>query len=217
MKLNRKSMMRLQGLLLTFVAAGLVSGCGEKSAEVTPVLEIIAQAAVKQQDRVTSEQMADWIISKKRDYLLLDIRHGEEFGKGHIEGAENIPLASLVLTDTLAALPRERKLVVYANGSEQAAKASVLLRVAGFDAYLLLGGYNHWQERILNPDIPAQAADDESPEAALKRAISCYFAAPGERTVMELKPREVEQPKGFIPPLAPAGAEGQRPPADEGC
>jgi rhodanese-related sulfurtransferase len=211
--------MRLQRLLMALVATGLVSSCGEQSADVSSSLEIIAQSAAKQQDRVTAEQMADWIISKKRDYRLLDIRHKDEFGKGHIEGAENIPLASLVLTDTLADLPRERKLVVYANGSEQAAKASVLLRVAGFDAYLLLGGYNHWQERILNPDIPTQAADDEAPEEALKRAISCYFAAPGERSVVELKPQESKpKPKGFIPPLAPAGgADGERPPADEGC
>ena len=210
--------MRLQRLLLALVATGLVSGCGEKSADISASLEIIAQSAAKQQDRVTPEQMADWIISKKRDYRLLDIRHKDEFAQGHIEGAENIPLASLTLPDTLQALPRERKLVVYANGSEQAAKASVLLRVAGFDAYLLLGGYNHWQEQILNPDIPAEAADDEMPEQALQRAISCYFSAPGERAVRQLPSPKVKpiKPKGFTPPLAPAG-EGERPPADEGC
>ena len=106
--------------------------------------------------------------------------------------------------------------MVYSNGSEQAAKASVMLRLAGFDAYLLLGGYNHWQERILNPDIPDEAADDETPQDALKRAISCYFATPGERTVSELPtPVQPAKPAGFMPPTAP-GPTGKRP-RDEGC
>ena len=215
MKLIIISKSNMQRLLVTFAATLALAGCnGDKASEKIRSLEPIAQAAAKQEDRITPEQMADWIISKKRDYRLLDIRSKDEFDSAHIEGAENIPLASLVLTETLQSLPRERKLVVYSNGSEQAAKASVMLRMAGFDAYLLLGGYNHWQQRVLNPDIPTEAADDEMPEQALQRAISCYFAAPGERTVSEL-PTMPKPAKPFTPPLVPA-AGGQRP-KEEGC
>jgi rhodanese-related sulfurtransferase len=215
-KLNRDLKTNLQLLLFIFIAAGLLAGCGGKTIDLTS-LESAAQAASKKEDRVTAEQMADWIISNKQDFRLLDIRSEKEFDKGHIEKAENIPLASLTLPETLNALPRERKLVVYSNGSEQAAKASVILRIAGFDAYLLLGGYNRWQEHVLNPDIPAEAADDELPEQALKRAISCYFTDPGEWTVSQIPSLEVKpaKPTGFTPPLAPAA--GGRPPADEGC
>lgn len=217
MKLHIDSKTSLPKLLMIFIAAATLAGCDDDKAErALSSLEPIAQAAAKKEDRVTAEQMADWIISKKRDYRLLDIRGKEAFDTGHIEGAENIPLASLVQPDTLQALPRERKLVIYGNGSEQAAKASVMLRVAGYDAYLLLGGYNHWQERVLNPDIPTDAADAEAPEQALQRAISCYFAAPGERTVSELPtPVQTAKPAGFTPPIAP-GPAGKRP-KDEGC
>ncbi len=216
MKSHIDSKTYLPKLLMIFVAALTLAGCDDESAERTLSLESIAQTAARKEDRVTAEQMADWIISKKRDYRLLDIRDKGEFAAGHIEGAENIPLASLTLPNTLQALPRERKLVIYGNGSEQAAKASVILRVAGFDAYLLLGGYNHWQDRVLNPDIPKDAADGEAPEQALQRAISCYFAAPGERTVGELpSPVQPAKPAGFTPPLAPAA--GAKRPRDEGC
>jgi rhodanese-related sulfurtransferase len=205
-------------LSILLVTAVVMTACSDKTAEVTRILEPIAQTAAKREDRVTAEQIADWIISKRQDYRLIDIRSKEAFDTGHIEGAENIPLATLILPDSLQSLPAERKLVLYGNGSEQAAKASVMLRLAGFDAYLLLGGYNHWQDRILNPDIPAEAADDETPEQALQRAISCYFAAPGERTVRQLPTPEVQatKPKGFTPPLGPAGG-GLKPPKDEGC
>jgi rhodanese-related sulfurtransferase len=214
-KADKYTKTNIQRLVVALAAALAVTGCGEdKAAETIITLEPIAQTAAKKQDRVSPERVADWIISKKRDYRLLDIRSQEEFDKGHIEGAENLPLASLILPETLETLPRERKLVVYSNGSEQAAKASVMLRVAGFDAYLLLGGYNHWQERVLNPDIPAEAADGETPQQALQRAISCYFTDPGERTVSEL-PTPVQPAKPFTPPLATAG--GGEPPKDEGC
>jgi len=214
-KVDKQMKSNVQRLAVALVATLAVTGCGgDKASETILSLETIAQTAAKKQDRVMPEQVADWIISKKRDYRLLDIRSQDEFDKGHIEGAENIPLAGLILPETLESLPKERKLVVYSNGSEQAAKASVMLRLAGFDAYLLLGGYNHWQERVLNPDIPTEAADGETPQQALQRAISCYFADPGERTVSELPTAPVPV-KPFTPPLAPA-AGGQRP-KDEGC
>ena len=216
MKLNSDLKTNLRQLLVMLVTAGVVAGCSDKAFDLAS-LESAAQAASKKEDRVTIEQMADWIISNKQDFRLLDIRSEKEFDQGHIEAAENIPLASLTLPDTLQALPRERKLVVYSNGSEQAAKANIILRVAGFDAYLLLGGYNHWQEHILNPDIPAEAADGEMPEQALKRAISCYFTDPGEWTVSQIPTLEVKPIKqnGFTPPLSTAA--GGRPPVDEGC
>ncbi len=214
MKLNIGSKMRHTRLLILFGMSCILVGCGDFSGKMAAALEPIAQAAVKQQDRVLPEQIADWIISRKRDYSLLDVRSEAEFEKAHIETAENIPLTKLLMPETLDSLPLERKIVVYSNGSEQAAKASVMLRLAGFDAYLLLGGYNHWQERILNPDIPDEAADDETPEEALKRAVSCYFSTSGEQPVMKVR----LEPKGYTPPvLQPGGAAGGKPPVDEGC
>ena len=214
MKLKNGVNMRYTRLLLLLGMAGVLGGCGNQSAELSAAMEPIAQAAAKHQDRITPEMMADWIISRKQDYRLVDIRSAEEFEKGHIKDAENTPLASLLLPETLKSLPKERRIVVYSNGSEQAAKASVMLRLAGYNAYLLLGGYNHWQARILNPDIPDQAADDESPEDAMKRTVSCYFSTSGDQPVSKVK----LEPKVFTPPvLQPGATGGGRPPAAEGC
>jgi len=209
---------RQTGLLVLLGLSGILGGCGDDGAGLSATLEPIAQAAARQQDRVAAAELADWIISRKRDYHLVDIRSKDEFDKDHIKTAEHIPLSKLALPETLEGLPRERKLVVYSNGSEQAAKASVMLRLAGFDAYLLLGGYNHWQARVLNPDLPQQAADGETPEEALQRAISCYFSTSDEQPVMKVRKIEPKQPKGYSPPLLqPGGAGAEAPPADEGC
>ncbi len=218
MKLNNGLKIRHVRLLILLSVPGVLGGCSNEGNELSANMEPIAQAAAKQLDRVRPEQIADWIISRKRDYRLLDIRSKEEFSDGHIESAENIPLTKLLLPESLESLPQERKIVVYSNGSEQAAKASVMLRLAGFDAYLLLGGYNHWQERINNPDIPDEAADDETPEEALKRAVSCYFSTSGDQPVMKVRQIETKQPKGYTPPVLKPGVAGAgRPPVEEGC
>jgi hypothetical protein len=118
-----------------------------------------------------------------------------------------------VSDETLARLPTNRMLLVYSNGSENAAKAAVMLRLAGFDAHLLVGGYSAWHEKILNPDISAEALDGESLRVAEQRAYSCYFV--GERSgAAQLPPS-----KPFVPPVFDEVEELEDlpPPAEEGC
>jgi hypothetical protein len=103
-------------------------------------------------------------------------------------------------------LSDSKKIIIYSNGSENAAKAAVMLRLLGLDSYLLSGGYNAWQQQVLNPDISAQASDDEAPKVATQRAISCYFSGATESAASPVKIRKREQRQGFSPPLtSPVG------------
>jgi len=99
----------------------------------------------------------------------------EDFASGSIADAENIPIAQIVTQDVLMRLPTDRMVIVYSNGSENAAKAAVLLRLSGIDAHLLTGGYNAWHQRILNPDISADELDGESLQVSAQRALSWLF------------------------------------------
>lgn len=162
--------------------------------------EAVAQAVARGEDRVSPDELAAWIIEDRRDFVLVDIRDAEAWEQDRIEGAIPIPLVQLVTGAAIDSLPVDRTIVVYSTGSENAAKAAVMLRLAGRDARLLSGGFNFWTSRIENPDIPASAADDETPRIAKRRAIYCYFA--GESAPRDAPPAPAE-PAGYLPPVSP--------------
>ena len=202
----------LKATLLSLSVAS-VAACGP-STKTDVSLAAVAQAAARQDDRVSAHELATWLIEGRGDFKIVDVRKPEDFEAGSIGDAENIPIARLVTEDVLSSLPADRLLVVYSNGSENAAKATVLLRLSGFDAHLLTGGYNAWQEKILNPDISAEALDGESLAVAEQRAYACYFV--GERSdAATLQPSS----EPFVPPVYEATEELEDlpPPAEEGC
>ena len=135
----------------------------------------VARAVIHGQDHVTAEELADWLIKDRKDFVLVDIRPQSDYETGHIESAINLPLTYLVEPGALSDLPSDRLLVLYSNGTRKSAQAIVLLRLAGIEASTLLGGYNAWEERVLYPELTA-STDDEVLEARKRQAIACYFA-----------------------------------------
>lgn len=202
-----------------WLAAGLLlSACGgddrqDARANAGPI-EQVARIVAQKQDRVAVNELARWIIEGRKDFVLIDVRSADDFTTGHIDGAENIPLSELVSAQRKQALPNDRKLVLYSQGSELAAQAAVLLRLSGYDANLLLGGYNFWSQHVLNPDIHPTRADGEYPRVPEQQAIACYFV--GDDAVAQA-PAPAPRVPAFVPPVSqPAVAP---PPAadDEGC
>ncbi|HHH43398.1 MAG TPA: rhodanese-like domain-containing protein [Gammaproteobacteria bacterium] len=142
---------------LWLAAAVLLSACGDDDRR-NAVVDVgsigqVARIVAQKQDRVAVDDLARWIIEGRKDFVLIDIRSADDFAAGHIDRAQNIPLTELVSAQRRQALPNDRKLVLYSQGSELAAQAAVLLRLSGYDANLLLGGYNFWSQHVLNPDI----------------------------------------------------------------
>ena len=213
MKLRVKCIFMLIGI-------GMLSACGNDEGQKTVRLsdfERISQAASKAEDRVTVQQLAEWIVESRQDYQLIDIRDNKSYQDGYLKGAVSLPLSVLTTVDSLNQLSESKKIIVYSNGSENAAKAVVMLRLLGLNSFLLSGGYNAWQQQVLNPDISAQASDDEAPKVATQRAISCYFSGATGSSASPVKIRKRKQRQGFTPPLTtPAPAKGGLL-MDEGC
>jgi rhodanese-related sulfurtransferase len=203
----------LKATLLSLSIAS-VAACGPSS-EGRVSLSDVAQAAARQDDRVSVEDLATALIEQRGDFKLIDVRMPAEFENGSIGDAINIPIAQLVAQDVLSSLPTDRKVIVYSNGSENAAKATVMLRLSGIDAHLLTGGYNAWHERILNPDISAEELDGESLQISEQRAYACFFV--GERSGAAQRSDSSEP---FVPPVfeeLEEELEDLPPPAEEGC
>ena len=108
--------------------------------------------------------------------------------------------------------------IIEAPDEATMAKAAVMLRLIGLDSYLLSGGYNAWHQHILNPDIPAQVADDETPQVALQRAIACHFTGASAQAPAEVA-EPVKAAPAFTPPVftPPAAPEEGGLIVDEGC
>ncbi len=194
------------------LAVASVAACGPSNESEVSLINI-AQAAARHDDRESVEDLANWLIEGRGDFKLIDVRTSEDFENGSIGDAENIPIAQIVTQDVLSRLPTDRMVIVYSNGSENAAKATVLLRLSGIDAHLLTGGYNAWHERILNPDISAEELDGESLQVSAQRAFSCYFV--GERSGLGAK-RSQKASEPFVPPVFVEEEELAAPPPSAG-
>lgn len=161
------------------MTAVLLGACGgEDSGAVSMSGDDFARVAAsitRQEDRVTADQLARWIAEGTRDFIVVDVRPENDFNAGHIKGSLNISLPVLVSDEGRRKISASETVVVYSNGSENAAKAAVILRLAGVQASFLLGGYNHWGRYILNPKEETEQVDGELLTYTERRALACSF------------------------------------------
>jgi rhodanese-related sulfurtransferase len=94
-------------------------------------------------DVIGSEELAGRL--RDGDVVLVDVRPGEEFEAGHIEGAHSVPLEEL--EERLAELPADREVVAYCRGPfcAYAHEAVRRLRESGRPARRLEAGWPEWR------------------------------------------------------------------------
>ncbi len=86
-----------------------------------------------------SEDNLNAMMTEGEDFYLLSIRSAEDFGKAHIEGAENVPYSSS-LADNLGNVPKDKKVVVYCYSGQTAGQTVAVMKLLGYDAVSLNGG-----------------------------------------------------------------------------
>jgi rhodanese-related sulfurtransferase len=82
---------------------------------------------------------ADWLELDRTDALLLDVREGDEFNRGHIPKAINLPLSQL--RSRYAEIPKDREIWVCCAVGQRAYFATRFLTQHGYRAQNLSGGY----------------------------------------------------------------------------
>ncbi len=73
--------------------------------------------------------------------LVVDVRTRREFAEGHIPGAINVPLASLLLSGANVPGDRGNDVVLYCGRGPRARMAAAVLRRAGFQRVSFLDGH----------------------------------------------------------------------------
>jgi rhodanese-related sulfurtransferase len=89
-------------------------------------------------------------LINREDALVIDVRPMADFGKGHIVGAQNIPLNSLKNQLGQLEKHKDRTIVVSCRSGNQSQTACKTLRAAGFGkVFNLRGGMMAWQSANL--------------------------------------------------------------------
>lgn len=84
---------------------------------------------------------------------VIDVRSAEDFAKGSLPGARNMPAASV--KDRAGELKKDRPVIVVCNSGTTAGPAAAQLRAAGIaEVFVLAGGLAAWREA----GLPVRAA-----------------------------------------------------------
>jgi peroxiredoxin family protein/rhodanese-related sulfurtransferase/TusA-related sulfurtransferase len=104
--------------------------------------------------------------------FILDVREPEEVAAGAIPGAVNIPLGQV--RKRLAEIPKDRTIVATCKVGLRGYVAERILRLNGFDARNLSGGYTTWCHFHPKPSLPPGTGGKG---AASCTAVSCAGGA----------------------------------------
>jgi len=166
-------------------------------------------------DHVKVEELADWIIQGKSDFRIIDLRTEKEFSEYHIPGAENIPMQTLDKSN----LMKNEKIILYSEGGIHSAQGWMILKAKDFKGvYILFGGLEEWNEKILFPKISENATPEQLAAFEKTKEVSKFFGGTpqtGGTTEVKDAPK-VQAPKLEAPTTTP-GNTSEPKKKKEGC
>ena len=121
--------------------------------------------------RQITQEEALRILDEETDYILLDVRTGEEYDEEHIPGAINIDNEDIG-TDALTELPdKDQLILVYCRSGRRSKEAAEKLAALGYTQVVEFGGILTWPgevvstaEEELRLDDPFEAHEYGDPE-----------------------------------------------------
>ena len=157
--MNKKMVTWVALLVLVIFAAG----CGSSPAP-APKPAPAAAPAAPAVDKVAETKAAAWDAYKKMvaentaktfpldpakakevltgnesKYLIIDLRSAEDYGKGHVKGAVNIPLAQL--PQNLDKMPMDKTLMLYCYSGQTSSMTMVPLKFLGYKVVSISRGF----------------------------------------------------------------------------
>ncbi len=156
---------------LAFVLGAIAIGARPyPGANVTIDSSELASIVTRDVDHVGPLDLADWIITDRSDYRLIDVRDEQAYATYHIPGAEPAPVTSLIDYP----LMRNEKIVLYSDDGVHAAQAWFLLKARGYPGvYILQGGLDAWVDTVLFPALTDDPAEQQQHDRLA--AISAHF------------------------------------------
>lgn len=132
-------------------------------------VESANEAILMFEDEIFPEDVASIIEYGDSGYYFIDVRYSDDFAKGHIETADNIPLPLLLEKENIDLLNQLAKdsvtVIMYGQTQNDANGAWMLLKQMGYNNIkVMLGGYHYYTTGPLDlydmPDIPEYLVED---------------------------------------------------------
>jgi rhodanese-related sulfurtransferase len=99
-------------------------------------------------------ELSKWIKSREDNLIVVDVREAEDYEKGHLPGAINLPRDKW---QNPQGLSRDKTNVVYCYTQQchLAANACLQFATAGYPVMELEGGFDAWKENDLDIEEPS--------------------------------------------------------------
>ncbi|MEG0090310.1 MAG: rhodanese-like domain-containing protein [Oscillospiraceae bacterium] len=86
-----------------------------------------------------ADKLLELVQAESEDYTILSVRKAEDFAKGHIAGAINIPFGK-GMQEKFSEIPAGKPVIVYCYTGQTSSQTTATLRMLGYEAYSLAGG-----------------------------------------------------------------------------
>ena len=97
--------------------------------------------------KIPEQDLKDRVEANDNTMLIVDIRKAEDYAKGHIKGAVNVPFAKV--NEYLDKLPADKELIVYCYTGQTAGQTVAIMNMYGYNARSLNMGFDAgWVRRI---------------------------------------------------------------------
>ena len=179
-------------LLLSF---GISAGLPAAAAEVQPAQVIVAaEAAQNTTEEKAKQYFANYpsdkhvvsverfleILGSEEKNCVIDLRSAEDYAKGHVKGAINLPYG-VDVAKALEKIPTDIPVYVYCYSGQTASQTMFLLRLAGKQAVNVSGGFDKGISKAENAEeyLTTEAAEfgkeTYAVDADIKAAIEQYY------------------------------------------
>jgi rhodanese-related sulfurtransferase len=91
---------------------------------------------------MSAKDLAAALDAGKVDLVVLDIRPPEHYNNGHIKNALHIPMTMII--EKMDKIPKDKKIAVVCAMDTNSAFAVAILRLYGYDAWIVEGGVPGW-------------------------------------------------------------------------
>ena len=127
---------------------------------------------------ITPERLADSLISRNQNIVVVDLRSQKYFNEYHIPSAINNSEGLTVINDF-----NKNDMIVFYSGRDNNSKAAQYdFDKKGFKkAYFLKSGIDGWMDKVLFPVLPKNSSDEEKKTFEKIERRSRYFGGSPER------------------------------------
>jgi len=153
---------------------------------------------------ISTDQLAERMISQDPSLILIDTRTEEAFNKFTLPDAMSLPLEDAFNEEINYFLDQEiYDVVLFSNDNFLADEVWMLGNRMGYQRlYVLQGGLNEWFNTIIHPKVPHQTKSQEAFDLySFRRAAGTYFGVANDTIeIKPVKPKKVAPKKVITQP-----------------